>query len=704
MSNQVFLSSAIAYREDYLKNWQTKNPILNRGEPSFVRDGEGSKWLKIGDGITAWNELPYKEFPKGDPGEKGADGKDYVLTEADKQEIASMVEVQNDNPILKYLTYEITEDNTVTITGCDTSISGNHIIPDTIEGYPVTSIGIEAFGGCDKLTSIALPNGLIDIGDMAFVNCLSLTSITIPNSVMKMGDFIFEPCPLYDVYYMGSKEQWNNIDISTAGNDQLLNLATIHYDQALATEGYVKEKVGGIETTLDSIIDDEGEPASVNIYNWESPEVVSNSIVNVGNGELTTDAYVKTSGFIPVECGKTYTFPVLADKYGWSGTSVGMVAVYDADKNFVRTATGTLDSNWLLTVTISDERDAFIRTSMSQLSNGNSKGYNYKTMMVVEGTEYPSEFIPYREATSVQVLRMPLATDYVQNLLNPLYKKTIIWNGDSICAGKAFDDEGDAWAGRIANRNNMTYKNYAVGGGTITEGLTSNGVSTHSISGTLDTMYAEFPNADYIIIEGGTNDADIIGSHLSGNNPEKFGTFNETQFTGAFDRNTFCGALESIFQRATNYWKGKKICFIVAHKMGWSGTGYGAEVHNRRNYFETAMKIAKKWGIPVLNLWDGCYLNPSLTTMWKYDGTWQENKEAGKLYADGQHLLSAGYDYTADIINNWLKAIGLQGEQGIDGTPGYTPQKGVDYYTEADKQEMVNLVLASLPNGDEVSY
>lgn len=37
-------------------------------------------------------------------------------------------------------------------------------------------------------------------------------------------------------------------------------------------------------------------------------------------------------------------------------------------------------------------------------------------------------------------------------------------------------------------------------------------------------------------------------------------------------------------------------------------------------------------------------------------------------------------------------------------TNGKTPVKGVDYYTEADKQEMVNAVLAALPNGDEVSY
>ncbi len=38
------------------------------------------------------------------------------------------------------------------------------------------------------------------------------------------------------------------------------------------------------------------------------------------------------------------------------------------------------------------------------------------------------------------------------------------------------------------------------------------------------------------------------------------------------------------------------------------------------------------------------------------------------------------------------------------GKDGYTPQKGVDYYTEADKDEMVDAVLAALPNGDEVEY
>jgi hypothetical protein len=35
---------------------------------------------------------------------------------------------------------------------------------------------------------------------------------------------------------------------------------------------------------------------------------------------------------------------------------------------------------------------------------------------------------------------------------------------------------------------------------------------------------------------------------------------------------------------------------------------------------------------------------------------------------------------------------------------GYTPQKGVDYYTETDKQEMVAAVLAALPTWQGGSY
>jgi len=47
---------------------------------------------------------------------------------------------------------------------------------------------------------------------------------------------------------------------------------------------------------------------------------------------------------------------------------------------------------------------------------------------------------------------------------------------------------------------------------------------------------------------------------------------------------------------------------------------------------------------------------------------------------------------------------GEQGIQGVKGEDGYTPVKGTDYYTAADKEEMVNAVIAALPvyNGEVV--
>ena len=93
----------------------------------------------------------------------------------------------------------------------------------------VTSIETGAFFYCIGLTSITIPNSVTSIGWEAFEDCTGLTSITIPNSVTSIGDWAFRGCTgLKDVYYTGSKDEWEAISIG-AGNGCLLN-ATIHYN------------------------------------------------------------------------------------------------------------------------------------------------------------------------------------------------------------------------------------------------------------------------------------------------------------------------------------------------------------------------------------------------------------------------------------------------------------------------------------------
>lgn len=67
----------------------------------------------------------------------------------------------------------------VTITGCDTTLSGAAEIPAEYCDMPVTSVAQGAFRGCKSITSVVIPDSITSIGLYAFDGCSALTSITV---------------------------------------------------------------------------------------------------------------------------------------------------------------------------------------------------------------------------------------------------------------------------------------------------------------------------------------------------------------------------------------------------------------------------------------------------------------------------------------------------------------------------------------------
>lgn len=106
----------------------------------------------------------------------------------------------------------------VVVKGLYMTFSGNSTmrsvyIPDTVE-----NIGHHAFY-CSDLQTVRMPTSLKMIAQNAFLYC-DIKTIYLPKSVTSIGDGAFAYCgSLTTVYYEGTQEEWNEINVSGNNND-----------------------------------------------------------------------------------------------------------------------------------------------------------------------------------------------------------------------------------------------------------------------------------------------------------------------------------------------------------------------------------------------------------------------------------------------------------------------------------------------------
>jgi lysophospholipase L1-like esterase len=346
-----------------------------------------------------------------------------------------------------------------------------------------------------------------------------------------------------------------------------------------------------------------------NVYNKNSPD----SIVD-GYYYGTIFYTSPTAGMshkIPVKVGDT----IRLFRDG-NVNDLAAYSLFDENDNCIDNGNTTTIDNYR-EGTITNPAVAYIRVYVSHVRKD--------VMMVVINRSYPSEYIPFQ--TPKKTLREEIAFSdehivTIQKLLNPLWGKTALFTGDSICAGSLVG--GNSWAKRIAEANNMTFVNYGVDGASI---AIKDGRPKHIVND-IDNMQTD---ADYVIFEGGINDAYTnvpIGTLTDG-------------YDDDYDKTTFAGALESIFKQSVLKWSGKKIGFIIPHKVS------DMVIDRQPPYVNMTIEACHKWSIPYINLFNQSGLQTHEPTI----------RATFTLNSDGCHPNTQGYDIITPKIEAWMKTL-----------------------------------------------
>ncbi|MDE6832626.1 MAG: leucine-rich repeat protein [Ruminococcus sp.] len=117
-----------------------------------------------------------------------------VTSISDNNAITAEASVEYNYGSLEYVSYG----SYIEITGCNKFVT-EVVIPEEIDGIPVTSIGFLAFADNRKLKSIVIPDSITNIDNSAFWACTEMTSLTLSKNLTYIPADAFAHCGLTSV-------------------------------------------------------------------------------------------------------------------------------------------------------------------------------------------------------------------------------------------------------------------------------------------------------------------------------------------------------------------------------------------------------------------------------------------------------------------------------------------------------------------------
>ncbi len=195
------------------------------------------------------------------------------------------------------------------------------VIPTTLGGYNVVSIGYRAFAGSPTLNTLSIPEGITTISAEAFAACPNLTSVEIGSSVSYIGSLAFANCTsLSNVIFKGLLENIegdafdNTAWISTSSSEFVIlggttllkyngssESVTVPYGVKTIASNAFLYNANVKEIILPDTVQKIGDNAFLHCYSLEKIEIPS-SVSHIGAGAFddTIWMYNKSGDFVTV--------------------------------------------------------------------------------------------------------------------------------------------------------------------------------------------------------------------------------------------------------------------------------------------------------------------------------------------------------------------------------------------------------------------
>ena len=199
------------------------------------------------------------------------------------------------------------------------------IIPNTIEGKPVTEIGERALEGQPDIVSVEIPSGVTKIGYHAFTSDRGLETITIAATVTEIDEGAFHECTaLNAINFEGDESAWSSITVGES-NDPLTAL-TPNYNASLTPQESGSED--GSSSEESSSAESSSEESSSEAASSEeaaSETASSNDTTTVGATDETTSSATTSSAASSEVAASEAQTPVQQSSFNGGVVVIGII-------------------------------------------------------------------------------------------------------------------------------------------------------------------------------------------------------------------------------------------------------------------------------------------------------------------------------------------------------------------------------------------